>query len=118
MQDLDRKVSEWGSTHAESEAVDVVELITNLGTTWVVFLVLAIVAVGGLRPAPQLRGVLVRGRGRTRSELLLNNLLKVIVRRERPSVLQLMDAHGFSFPSGHTAAAAACWSAVALGART
>jgi undecaprenyl-diphosphatase len=25
-----------------------------------------------------------------------------------------MDAHGFSFPSGHTAAAAACWSAVAL----
>ena len=25
-----------------------------------------------------------------------------------------MDVHGFSFPSGHTAAAAACWSAVAL----
>ena len=46
-------------------------------------------------------------------ELLLNNLLKVIVRRERPAVLHLMEAHGYSFPSGHTVAAAA-WSAVAL----
>ena len=36
------------------------------------------------------------------------------MRRDRPAVLQLMDVHGFSFPSGHTAAAAACWSAVAL----
>jgi undecaprenyl-diphosphatase len=47
-------------------------------------------------------------------EILLNNLIKIIVRRDRPEVLQLMDADGFSFPSGHTAAAAACWSAVAL----
>ena len=44
VQDVDRKVSEWGSTHAGSKAVDVVELVTNLGTTWVVFVVLALVA--------------------------------------------------------------------------
>ena len=42
-----------GFDHAGSKAVDVVELITNLGATWVVFSVLVIVAVGGLRPAPQ-----------------------------------------------------------------
>ncbi len=44
VQDVDRKVSEWGSTHAGSRAVDVVEVVTNFGTTWVVFLVLAVVA--------------------------------------------------------------------------
>ena len=44
VQDVDRRVSEWGSTHAGSKAVDVVEVVTNLGTTWVVFVVLAVVA--------------------------------------------------------------------------
>ena len=36
-------------------------------------------------------------------ELLLNNLIKVLVQRERPAVLHLMSAGGYSFPSGHTA---------------
>ena len=45
---------------------------------------------------------------------LLNNGLKLLVHRERPVVLQLTHAGGYSFPSGHTAAAAACWAAIAL----
>ena len=113
MQDVDRRVSEWGSTHAGSEAVDVVEVVTHLGTTWVVFLVLAVVATADFirrRNYEVFAFVVAIGLG----EMLLNNLLKVIIRRERPAVMHLMDAHGFSFPSGHTAAAAACWSAVAL----
>ena len=113
VQDVDRKVSEWGSTHAGSEAVDVVELVTNLGTTWVVFLVLAVVATADFirrRNYEVFLFVAVVGLGQN----LLNNLIKIVVRRDRPAVLQLMDVHGFSFPSGHTAAAAACWSAVAL----
>jgi membrane-associated phospholipid phosphatase len=113
VQDVDRRVSEWGSTHAGSKAVDVVELITNLGTTRVVFVVLALVAVVDFvrrRNREVFLFVAAVGLGQN----LLNNLIKVIVRRERPAVLQLMDVHGFSFPSGHTAAAAACWSAVAL----
>jgi undecaprenyl-diphosphatase len=47
-------------------------------------------------------------------EVLLNNGVKLLVRRERPDVLHLMAAHGYSFPSGHTGAAAAAWAAVAL----
>jgi undecaprenyl-diphosphatase len=111
--DVDRTVSEWGSANAESEAINVVELITNLGTTWVVFVVLAMVATvdyARRRNYEVFLFVAAVGLGQN----LLNNAIKVIVRRDRPSVLQLMDAHGFSFPSGHTAAAAACWSAVAL----
>jgi membrane-associated phospholipid phosphatase len=113
VQDVDRKVSEWGSTHAGSKAVDVVELVTNLGTTWVVFVVLAVVATADFvrrRNREVFLFVAVVGLGQN----LINNLIKVIVQRERPAVQQLMDVHGYSFPSGHTAAAAACWSAVAL----
>ncbi len=113
VRDVDRRVSEWGSTHAGSQAVDVVEVVTNLGTTWVVLVVLLVVATADFvrRRNPEVfLFVAVVGLGQN----LLNNLIKVIVRRERPAVLQLMDVHGYSFPSGHTAAAAACWSAVAL----
>jgi undecaprenyl-diphosphatase len=113
VQDVDRKVSEWGSTHAGSKAVDVVEFVTNFGTTWVVFVVLAVVATADFirrRNREVFLFVAVVGLGQN----LINNLIKIIVHRERPAVLQLMDVHGFSFPSGHTAAAAACWSAVAL----
>ncbi|MCZ2259121.1 phosphatase PAP2 family protein [Sporosarcina sp. G11-34] len=34
--------------------------------------------------------------------VLLNGLLKVYFKRERPEIHRIMDAPGFSFPSGHT----------------
>ena len=46
--------------------------------------------------------------------MVLGNVIKLIVHRERPSVLRLVEAGGWSFPSGHTSAAAAGWMAVAL----
>jgi membrane-associated phospholipid phosphatase len=45
---------------------------------------------------------------------LVNNGLKLLVERERPDVTHLVGAAGTSFPSGHSAAAAATWFAVAL----
>jgi hypothetical protein len=45
---------------------------------------------------------------------LIANTVKELVDRERPPVLHLASSSGFSFPSGHTAAAAATWAAVAL----
>jgi undecaprenyl-diphosphatase len=45
---------------------------------------------------------------------VLNNGLKLIVDRDRPAVAQLTGHAGSSFPSGHSAAAAACWSAIAF----
>ena len=44
----------------------------------------------------------------------INNGLKLIVDRERPDVPHLVDPAGSSFPSGHSAAAAAAWFALAL----
>jgi hypothetical protein len=45
---------------------------------------------------------------------LIANTVKALVQRERPPVPHLAASSGFSFPSGHTAAAAATWAAVAL----
>jgi PAP2 superfamily len=45
---------------------------------------------------------------------LIANTVKVLVDRERPPVPHLAASSGFSFPSGHTAAAAATWAAVVL----
>ncbi len=113
LREIDDRVAEWGSQHATSRSIDVIKLITNLGTTWVVLLVLAIVATIDFvrrRNREVYAFVAAVGLG----ELLLNNFIKVLVHRERPEVLHLMPAGGYSFPSGHTAAAAAAWSAVAL----
>jgi membrane-associated phospholipid phosphatase len=110
---FDRSVSAWGSNHATSGAVDVIETVTQLGDTLTVWLALAVAGIYDF----------VRHRNRDVvfflaavgiGEWLLNNALKMIVDRERPDVLRLVEASGASFPSGHSAAAAAGAAAVAL----
>jgi membrane-associated phospholipid phosphatase len=110
---LDASVSRWGADHATSGTVDVLKAITQLGSTWWSVLMLTTVAVVDhiRHRRPSVFGyVAAVGLG----ELLLNNLLKVVVGRDRPDVLHLVGAGGLSFPSGHSAAAAAAWSAAAI----
>ena len=110
---LDESVARWGADHSTSDAVRVIEAVTQLGGTVVVTLVLAAVATFDYvrrRNAEVFVFVAVVGIGVS----VLNNALKLIVDRDRPQVLQLVSAAGSSFPSGHSAAAAATWSAVAL----
>ena len=110
---VDERVARWGSEHASSGAIHVLDVVTDLGGTPVVIAALAAVAVGDFvrrRNAEVFAFVAVVGVG----QLVLCNLLKVIVDRDRPAVLQLVDVTGPSFPSGHSTAAAATWSAVAL----
>lgn len=109
----DKAVAEWGSRHGSSSAIDVLRWTTQLGSTVVVATLLAGVAAWDYARRRKLDVVLFLttiGVG----ELLLANVLKLVVRRDRPNVLHLVTAHGFSFPSGHTVSAAAAWSAVAL----
>ena len=47
-------------------------------------------------------------------EILLVNLTKYVVDRPRPDIAQLTGFSGSSFPSGHAAAAAATFAAVAF----
>jgi membrane-associated phospholipid phosphatase len=109
----DKSVAEWGSHNGRSETIDLLKWVTQLGSTLVVTLALLVAAVADYirrRSREVFAFVASIGIG----ELLLNNVLKQIVSRDRPSVLHLVVAHGYSFPSGHTCAAAASWSAIAL----
>ncbi|MFN8021266.1 MAG: phosphatase PAP2 family protein [Acidimicrobiales bacterium] len=110
---LDSRVAEWGAAHATTTSTRVIEAITQLGARPVVMAALLLAALSDAvrrRNKEVFAFVAAVGLG----EMLLNNAIKLIVHRERPPVLHLVEAGGWSFPSGHTSAAAAGWMAVAL----
>jgi membrane-associated phospholipid phosphatase len=109
----DRAAAEWSSEHATDTSTTVLDAITQLGGTGYLLLVMGIVGVAAGRhrrswgPIAYLATV---GLGVS----LLNNGLKWIIDRDRPDVDPLSSFAGSSFPSGHSAAAAACWAAIAV----
>jgi membrane-associated phospholipid phosphatase len=109
----DAGVAQWGATHATPLSTRLLKWITWLGGSAVVLTVA--VLVGALewwrrRRATVLAFMLTVVVGQN----LIHNGVKLLVQRPRPPVPHLTDATGFSFPSGHSAAAAATWAAVAL----
>jgi membrane-associated phospholipid phosphatase len=109
----DESAAEWGASHATERSTDVLHALTQLGaTTWLlaVMAVLALVDYWRHRDLNVVWFLAIVGVGVT----LLNNGLKWLVERERPAISQLTGFGGSSFPSGHSAAAAACWAAIAL----
>lgn len=109
----DKAVAEWGSDNAAGWSTTVLDALTDLGGT--VVLVVVVVAVSAYdywrhRNANVVLFLVVVLLG----VVILNNALKLIVDRPRPDVLHLVGTSGSSFPSGHSASAAAAWFAVAL----
>jgi undecaprenyl-diphosphatase len=109
----DRAVADWGSRNATSWSTDALDLLTELGATTTLLVI--VVAVAGFDVARNRNfdvalflGVVVAG------VTLINNGLKWLVDRDRPDVTHLVETSGSSFPSGHSAAAAATWFALAL----
>ena len=110
---LDASAAAWGAEHATPTSTWVLGLITWLGGTVTVLSVT--VALGVLEWVKRRRlAVLAFMVTVVVGQNLIANLVKVLVDRERPPVPHLAASSGFSFPSGHTAAAAATWAAVAL----
>ena len=112
----DEALAEWGARNATDTATAIMSVVTELGGTVVVVAAATATAVWDL----------VRRRGKMRDwqiawfliavtagQALVNNGLKWLVDRERPDIAQLVGHAGASFPSGHTAAAAATWAAIA-----
>ncbi len=109
----DESVAEWGAEHASDTSTRVLEAITRFGATGWLFLALAVVGSGVAvkqRRVGPLAYLAVVGLGVG----ALNSGLKLLVDRERPDIARLSTFAGSSFPSGHTAGAAACWAAMAL----
>ena len=109
----DNSAARWGGEHATATSTRVLEAITQFGATKYLLLIMAVV---GFIDARRRRSYVAIGYLAVVGVgiLLLNNGLKLLVHRERPSVLMLTSHYGWSFPSGHTAAASACWAAIAF----
>jgi membrane-associated phospholipid phosphatase len=110
---LDASAAAWGAEHATPVSTRVLGLLTWLGSSVVVLAVtitLGVVEWVRRRRPAVLAFLLMVVVGQN----LMANTIKVIVDRPRPVVPHLAASSGFSFPSGHTAAAAATWAAVVL----
>ena len=109
----DLTVAEWGATHATSGSTAVLRRLSLLGGTAGVLTVAVIVGVLEYRRLPKralpaLLALTVAG------QFAVVNLIKVIVERARPDIKQLTGFASSSFPSGHSASAAATFAVVAL----
>jgi undecaprenyl-diphosphatase len=109
----DDSAARWGAAHTSGTAESVVRVITQLGSTPVVISLCVIVSIVEYRRIPT-RAVPAFLVTVVASQLVITNLIKVIVGRDRPDVARLVSASGSSFPSGHTAASAALYAAIAL----
>jgi membrane-associated phospholipid phosphatase len=109
----DASAAAWGADHATATSTWLLGVVTWLGATVTVLCVT--VALGTLEFLRRRRlAVLAFLLMVVVGQNLIANTVKALVDRERPPVPHLAPSSGFSFPSGHTAAAAATWAAVAL----
>ena len=110
---IDSSVANWGDRHGSARTHDALTLVTQLGESWLVALVAAVVAVVDyLRTrnrwvAPFLIAVIL-------GDKLLTEAVKQLIDRARPTIEAVAATLGPSFPSGHTSTAAASWAAFAL----
>jgi membrane-associated phospholipid phosphatase len=113
LQDVDDSVAPWGASHATVFAHDVVQAVTELGGTTGLLIIIVVVAVIEMirRPSrwlPLFLAVVALG------QPLVTNQIKDLLDRVRPTIDAGAASLGPSFPSGHSAGAAACFAAIAL----
>jgi membrane-associated phospholipid phosphatase len=109
----DASAASWGADNATPTSTWLLGLVTWLGATVTVLAIT--VALGALEWLRRRRlAVLAFLVTVVVGQNLIANTVKALVERERPPVPHLAASSGFSFPSGHTAAAAATWAAVVL----
>src|SRR6266498_3014926 len=110
----DAGAADWGVRHATPAAVNTFRVVTQLGSTVVVISEAVLLGLSDwLRrhrwSAAAFMLTVVLGQN------LLANGVKLLVRRERPPVVPpLAPGTGYSYPSGHTTAAAATYAAMAV----
>jgi membrane-associated phospholipid phosphatase len=110
---FDHGFATWGSTNATDFSTSVLEAVTDAGSTIVVIGVAIVVGVVEFRRLPSrfvpLLLVLAIG-----GQNVIANAVKALVDRARPDIDPLAAFSGPSFPSGHSAAAAATYATCAL----
>jgi membrane-associated phospholipid phosphatase len=110
---IDHDISQWANDHTTQFAHDVLTFVTNFGATEYVVGAAVLVLVVEYRRLPS-RWILPFLAVILIGQSLLTNGIKAILDRARPTLNPTAHFLGPSFPSGHTATAAAFWLAVAL----
>ena len=113
LQDVDDSIAPWGAEHATDFSRDVVRAVTDLGgsTALTVIILVAVVVEMIRRPSrwlPVLVAMVAIG------QPLVTNGIKELLDRVRPTIDPAAVSLGPSFPSGHSAGAAACFAVLAL----
>ena len=109
----DFSVGQWGVDHATRWSTDVLRLVTQLGNTYVVVAVLVLVALVEFVRVPN-RWVPVFLVTVVVGDVVLVNTIKGLLDRVRPTFDPIAESLGPSFPSGHSALAAAFYASAAL----
>jgi membrane-associated phospholipid phosphatase len=111
--DIDRGVGQWGVDHSTGWSTRALEAVTWLGDTQLVVVLAVLVGVVEYRRRPShwIGPFLVLVIG---GQVFLTSELKDMLDRVRPEFNPVAETLGPSFPSGHSALAAAFFGAVAL----
>ncbi len=113
LQDVDDSVAPWGADHATAFARDVVRAVTELGGT-IGLAAVIVVVVGAEMIRRPTRWLPVFVAAVAVGQPLVTNTIKELLDRVRPTIDPAAGSLGPSFPSGHSAGAAACFAALAL----
>ena len=111
--DLDRSVGQWGVDHRTEWSTNALELVTSLGDTGVAIALALVVGIieSVRRPSRWIFPFLVVVLA---GEVFLTKGLKRLIDRARPEFDAITETLGPSFPSGHSATAAALFGALGL----
>jgi len=110
---IDNGAARWGNRHATAASEDVLRAVTQLGNIRVV-IVLSVVLVVAVILRDKTIWVPVFVLAVVGGEELITSVVKSLVDRTRPSFNPAAATLGPSFPSGHSATAAAFYAAAAL----
>jgi undecaprenyl-diphosphatase len=110
---VDHDISSWVNAHGSSFTHGVLQGVTQLGATEPVIVLAVLVLIVEYRRLPS-RWIPVFIAVVLIGQSLLTNGIKELLDRVRPTLNPAAHLLGPSFPSGHTATAAAFWAAVAL----
>jgi membrane-associated phospholipid phosphatase len=110
---VDTSAGQWGVDHSTPWSTHAIQLVTDVGGTWFVIALGILVCVVEYARLPN-RWIPVFFLTVVVGEVLLVNAVKELLHRVRPTFNPIAETLGPSFPSGHSATAAAFYAAVAL----
>jgi undecaprenyl-diphosphatase len=111
--DLDNSVGQWEFDHRTPLSTDGLHAVSDLAGTYTAIFAIVLVSIVEYRRIPS-RWIPVFLITTVVGEILLVNVIKEALDRVRPAFDPAAASLGPSFPSGHSATAAALWAAIAL----